>query len=96
MAQVLVGLAERPSMDRTLAWAIAEAAATGAGLVIVRAEVRHTSLLTAVAHGGGPALEGADPVLARAIATARAALGDDRVGVVADRDPAGAVLVRAA
>jgi nucleotide-binding universal stress UspA family protein len=54
------------------------------------------SLLAAVAHGGGPALDEADPVLARAIATARTALGDDRVGVVADRDSAGAVLVAAA
>jgi nucleotide-binding universal stress UspA family protein len=81
-------------MDRTLGWAVAEAAASGAGLVIVRAEVHRPDVISAVAHGAGPALKRADPVLARALDIARATLGDDRVGVVADRSTAGAVLVR--
>ena len=96
MTRVIVGLADRPGLDRTLGWAVAEAAATGARLVIVRAEVDRPGVLKAVARGAGRALNEADPVLARAIATARTTLGDDRVAVDADRDPAGAVLVRAA
>jgi nucleotide-binding universal stress UspA family protein len=95
MSRILVGLADRPCMDRTLGWAVMEAAATGAWLVIVRAEVRRPSILKAVACGFGPALEEADPVLARAIVTARMTLSD-RVAVTADRDSAGAVLAGAA
>jgi nucleotide-binding universal stress UspA family protein len=96
MSRVIVGLADRPDADRTLKWAITEAAATAARLVIVRAEVRRPSLLTAVARGAESAIAEADPVLARAITTARRALGDDSVCVAADRDLAGPALVRAA
>jgi nucleotide-binding universal stress UspA family protein len=96
MTRIVVGLADRPGLDRMLGWAVAEASATGARLVIVRAEVHRPDVLKAVARGCGPALEEADPVLARAIATARTTLGDARVGVAADRGPAGPVLVRAA
>jgi nucleotide-binding universal stress UspA family protein len=96
MSRVIVGLADRPGANRTLGWAIAEATATGARLVIVRAEVRRPSLLKAVARGVDSELEEADPVLARAISMARQALGDDRVCVAADRDFAGPALVRAA
>src|SRR5690349_22103808 len=96
MSRVILGLADRPQMDHTLGWAITEAVTTGADLVIVRAEVHATALLTALARGAGAALAEADPALARAVATARRRLGDDRVAVTADRDSAGAVLVAAA
>jgi hypothetical protein len=96
MTKVVVGLADRPGVNRMLGWAVTEAAQTGARLVIVRAEVRRPEVLEAVARGGGPALDEVDPVLARAMSLARARLGDDRVGVAADRDPAGPVLARAA
>jgi nucleotide-binding universal stress UspA family protein len=95
MSRIIVGLADRPGMDRTLGWAVAEAAATGARLVIVRAEVRRPSILKAVACGFAPALEEADPLLARAIDVARTTL-DDRVAVTAHRDSAGSVLVSSA
>jgi nucleotide-binding universal stress UspA family protein len=95
-ARVVVGLADRVGSNGMLRWTVSEAATTGAQLVIVRAEVRRPEVLKAVARGGGPALQEADPVLAGAIATARAALGDDRVAVSADRDPSGPALVRAA
>ena len=95
-ARVVVGLADRAGSDRMVRWAVAEAAATGALLVIVRAEVRRPEVLRAVARGGGPELEEADPVLAGAIGVARRALGEDRVAVAADRDASGPALVRAA
>jgi|KBSSwiStaDraftv2_1062776.scaffolds.fasta_scaffold508019_2 nucleotide-binding universal stress UspA family protein len=96
MSNVVVGLADRPGVTRMLGWAITEAAASGARLVIVRAEVRRQEVLRAVVRGGGPALDEVDPVLARAMSSARAMLGDDHVGVAADRDSAGPALVRAA
>jgi nucleotide-binding universal stress UspA family protein len=96
ITRVVAGLADRPGTDRMLGWAVREAASTGAHLVIVRAEVRRAEVLRAVARGGGPALEEVDPVLARAIREARTALGDDRVGISAEREPAGPALVRAA
>ena len=39
-ARVVAGLADRTGTDRMLRWAVAEADATGAQLVIVRAEIR--------------------------------------------------------
>ena len=94
--RVVVGLADRAGSDGMLRWAVSEAAATGAQLVIVRAEVRRPEVLKAVARGGGPALQEADPVLANAVGAARRSLGDDRVAVAADRDASGPALVRAA
>jgi nucleotide-binding universal stress UspA family protein len=96
LSRVVVGLADRPGRDRVLGWALQEASATGAMLVIVRAEVRQADTLRAVARGGGPVLEEADPALAEALRAARAALGDDRVSVVADRESAGTALVGSA
>jgi nucleotide-binding universal stress UspA family protein len=94
--RVVVGLADRPGMDGVLAWGLDEAAATGARLVIVRAEVRSIGTLRAVARDDRSALHDDDPFLARAVTTARGRLPDDRLGVVADRDLAGSALVRAA
>jgi nucleotide-binding universal stress UspA family protein len=96
MSRVIVGLADRPGTERTLGWAVTEAIATGARLVVVRAEVRRPRILSAAARSGGPAMEEADPVLARAMGIACGPLGDDRLFVVADRDSAGKALVRAA
>ena len=102
MTRVVVGLAglarlaQKPGLDHVLDWALREAEATGARLVIVRAEVRRPEVLAAVARGGGAQLEEADPVLARAVTRARTTLGADRVDVMADRDRAGPVLVQAA
>jgi nucleotide-binding universal stress UspA family protein len=93
---VVVGVSDSPANARTLAWAVGEAAETGAELVVTRADVHKPEIWGAVARGSLQALEIVDRILARAVAAARTRLGDDRVRIVVDRDPAGELLVRRA
>ena len=94
--RIVVGLAEDGAAGRTLAWALREATATARPIVIVRAAVTRVAVLGAVVRGGGPELDSADPALGRAVAAARSVLGEDRVSIVVERDPAGAVLTAVA
>jgi nucleotide-binding universal stress UspA family protein len=91
------GAQGQASAGRTLAWAMREALASRADLVVVRAGVSAPTL-TGLVRGTGslPDLELADAGLARAVAAARLLLGEDRVRVVIDRDPPADVLVRTA
>jgi nucleotide-binding universal stress UspA family protein len=91
-SRVVVGLADGPAAAGTLAWAMREAMSTRAQLVVVRAGVR-LDVLGAVARDSVKTLEVVEPALARAVGAARRAMGDERVGIVVDRDPAGPVLV---
>jgi nucleotide-binding universal stress UspA family protein len=93
---VVVGLTDAVSAGRTLAWALRAATVQQADLVAVRAGVRSQELLGAAAHRSIKALELVDPALARAIGAARLTLGESRVSIVVDRDPAGEVLARVA
>jgi nucleotide-binding universal stress UspA family protein len=93
---VVVGVSDSPANARTLAWAVREAAATGATLVVTRADVNKPEVWGAVARGSLRALEIVDRTLARAVAAARVRLGDQRVVIVVDRDPPGELLVHRA
>jgi nucleotide-binding universal stress UspA family protein len=90
-----VGLADGPVGGATLAWALREATATRADLVVVRADVAR-QVLGPVARGSLRTLELVDASLARAVGAARRVVGEDRVHVVVDRDPAASVLIGAA
>jgi nucleotide-binding universal stress UspA family protein len=92
-ARVVVGLADGLAAAGTLAWAMREATSTRSQLVVVRAGVSRLEVLGAVARDSVKTLEVVEPALARAVGAARQAMGDERVGVVVDRDPAGPVLV---
>jgi nucleotide-binding universal stress UspA family protein len=105
--QVVVGVAGHAGTVRTLAWAIAEAAATGAQLVVVHAtgQRRSDAPLVAVgaaasggfsARGSLGALDTVDRFAAGAVAAARARLGSDAVRIVVDAGPPGDVLLREA
>jgi nucleotide-binding universal stress UspA family protein len=94
--RVVVGVDESESAGRTLAWALREAAATGAEVIVVRASVPSDDVLRAGARGSVTALEVLDPSLARAVASARLTLGEQRVSIVVERDPAGDVLTHLA
>jgi nucleotide-binding universal stress UspA family protein len=94
--RVVVGVSDSPDNARTLAWALAEAAGTGAELMVVRADERRREVWGAVARDSLRALEIVDRPLARAVAGARSRLGDERVTIVVDRDPPGELLVRRA
>jgi nucleotide-binding universal stress UspA family protein len=91
---VVVGVSDAPANARTLAWAVGEAARSGSVLVVVRADVKKPEVCGAVARGSLRSLEIVDPTLARAVAAARASLGDERVTIVVDRDPPGELLMR--
>lgn len=89
----MVGLADVPGAGATLAWAMREATLRHAPLIVVRAGVARSDVLGAVASGSVRTLELVDPALARAVGAARRSMGEDRVGIVVDRDSPGAVLV---
>jgi nucleotide-binding universal stress UspA family protein len=93
---VVVGVSDSAANARTLAWAVAEAAGSGAELVVARGGVHQPQIWGAVGRGGLGALEIVDRSLARAVAAARTRLGDQRVMTVVDRDPPGDLLVRRA
>ena len=94
--RVVVGVSDSPANARTLAWAIGEAIAIGAELVVVRADENRRAVWGAAARNSLRALEIVDRPLARAVARAQARLGDDRVTIIVDRDPPGELLVRRA
>jgi nucleotide-binding universal stress UspA family protein len=94
--QVVAGICDSPANAATLAWALAEAESTGAELVVVRADERRREVWGAVARNSLSALEIVDRPLARAVAAARARLGEERVTVIVDRDAPGDLLVERA
>lgn len=93
---VVLGASDSAANAGTLAWAVREAADTGAELMVARGEVNQPETWGAVARGTLRALEIVDRSLARAVAAARTRLGDQRVAVVVDRDRPGELLVRRA
>jgi nucleotide-binding universal stress UspA family protein len=94
--RVVVGVSDSPANAQTLAWALGEAVATTAELVVVRADEYRQTVSGAAARNSLRALEIVDGPLARAVVQARARLGEDRVTIVVDRDPPGELLVRRA
>jgi len=107
--RVVVGVAGHAGTVRTLAWAIAEAAATGAQLVVVHATGQrrapalvpaaaaagssHGSTAAFAARGSLGALDTVDRFAAGAVAAARSRLGSDSVRIVVDADEPGDVLL---
>jgi nucleotide-binding universal stress UspA family protein len=96
MQRVVVGGSDAPANAYTLGWAVAEAASTGAELVVVRADEHRREVWGAVARNSLPALEVVDRHLAGAVAGARFRLGENRVRIVVDRHPPGELLIRRA
>lgn len=89
---IVVGICATEAAGRTLAWALREAATTGAHLTVVRADVPRDELVRAAPRGSVAALEVLEPALARAVAAARLTLGEHRVSIVVERGAAGEVL----
>ncbi len=101
--RVVVGLAAgNAESARTLGWAIAEAQASGAELVVVHATGKRPAGraprggLTASFGGSMGALETVDRWAASAVAAARARLGEDWVRIDVEAGAPGEVLGRAA
>jgi nucleotide-binding universal stress UspA family protein len=81
---------------RALAWAVAETAALDGRLVICHTVDPHGPLAVAGERPSTAVLDNANPLLARAVAGARARLGGDRVSMILPTENPVAVLTRAA
>jgi nucleotide-binding universal stress UspA family protein len=89
----VVGVGAGSASRSVLSWAIAEAGAAGADLLMCRAVVGESPLARPGVADRMATLDLADPGLARALAAARARLGAARVALAVSTQPAPALLL---